>query len=187
MSESWNESDMTFFTSRWGDIENGQAIEWTCANTCRGADYEKRIAALEAEEAFHKDLIDDLRGVIDDTHAEFDACLVPPSTLTMRIKWMAERIAALEAENARLEECIPLDPPGMQIEVMAQRINELEAANVLLETGESETLKQLRADLAAARAELELIPKICSECGIYPADLPSDICSGCEAYHDHQA
>lgn len=27
---------------------------------------------------------------------------------------------------------------------------------------------------------------LCEECGVYPADLPSKICPGCEAYQEHQ-
>ena len=30
-------------------------------------------------------------------------------------------------------------------------------------------------------------PKLCSDCGLYPADLPSHICPGCEAYREHTA
>ena len=30
-------------------------------------------------------------------------------------------------------------------------------------------------------------PKMCSKCGQYPADTPSDICAGCEAYKEHQS
>ena len=26
----------------------------------------------------------------------------------------------------------------------------------------------------------------CVECGIYPADYPSQLCTGCEAYQEHQ-
>lgn len=29
--------------------------------------------------------------------------------------------------------------------------------------------------------------KMCSSCGKYPADYPSDICAGCEAYEEHVA
>jgi hypothetical protein len=28
--------------------------------------------------------------------------------------------------------------------------------------------------------------KMCEECGKYPADLPSKICVGCDAYNEHQ-
>ena len=28
-------------------------------------------------------------------------------------------------------------------------------------------------------------PQICDECGKYPADLPSKLCAGCEAYREH--
>lgn len=28
--------------------------------------------------------------------------------------------------------------------------------------------------------------KLCEECGIFPADLPSRLCPGCEAYQEHQ-
>lgn len=28
--------------------------------------------------------------------------------------------------------------------------------------------------------------EICDECGFYPADWPSRLCQGCEAYHEHQ-
>jgi len=28
-------------------------------------------------------------------------------------------------------------------------------------------------------------PVICDECGKYPADLPSSLCPGCEAYQEH--
>lgn len=28
--------------------------------------------------------------------------------------------------------------------------------------------------------------KVCEGCGIYPADLPSKLCPGCEAYQEHQ-
>ena len=28
-------------------------------------------------------------------------------------------------------------------------------------------------------------PKMCEECGQYPADLPSNLCCGCDAYKDH--
>ena len=26
---------------------------------------------------------------------------------------------------------------------------------------------------------------LCEECGIYPADLPSKLCAGCDAYREH--
>ena len=29
-------------------------------------------------------------------------------------------------------------------------------------------------------------PKLCIDCGIYPADPPSSRCPGCEAYREHQ-
>jgi hypothetical protein len=28
---------------------------------------------------------------------------------------------------------------------------------------------------------------LCEDCGIYPVDLPSKFCPGCEAYGEHQA
>jgi Domain of unknown function (DUF4326) len=28
---------------------------------------------------------------------------------------------------------------------------------------------------------------LCADCGVYPADLPSRLCPGCEAYSEHQA
>ena len=28
-------------------------------------------------------------------------------------------------------------------------------------------------------------PKMCEECGEYPADLPSNLCCGCDAYKEH--
>lgn len=28
-------------------------------------------------------------------------------------------------------------------------------------------------------------PKMCEECGKYPADLPSNLCCGCDAYKEH--
>ena len=34
--------------------------------------------------------------------------------------------------------------------------------------------------------EIEAGPKLCEECGIYPADPPSKVCPGCEAYREHQ-
>lgn len=30
-----------------------------------------------------------------------------------------------------------------------------------------------------------LVPVPCLECETYPADLPGDLCLGCEAYKDH--
>jgi hypothetical protein len=29
-------------------------------------------------------------------------------------------------------------------------------------------------------------PKMCEECGKYPADIPGCLCAGCEAYREHQ-
>lgn len=29
-------------------------------------------------------------------------------------------------------------------------------------------------------------PPKCEDCGVYPADLPSKLCAGCEAYREHQ-
>ena len=33
----------------------------------------------------------------------------------------------------------------------------------------------------------EMRPRKCSECGKYPADVPSDLCPGCDAYREHTA
>ena len=39
-----------------------------------------------------------------------------------------------------------------------------------------------------AKAALkELDDGLCEECGIHPADSPSKLCAGCDAYKDHQA
>lgn len=29
-------------------------------------------------------------------------------------------------------------------------------------------------------------PKMCANCGVYPADPPSSLCPGCAAYREHQ-
>ena len=39
----------------------------------------------------------------------------------------------------------------------------------------------------ASLGEILLGSVICQECGVYPADYPSRICPGCEAYHEHTA
>jgi hypothetical protein len=45
-------------------------------------------------------------------------------------------------------------------------------------------LRELRA--RAARTGKDGGPVMCEECGIYPADQPSKLCPGCEAYREHQ-
>lgn len=40
-----------------------------------------------------------------------------------------------------------------------------------------------RQHLRIVRALLR--PAICEECGKYPADPPSKLCPGCEAYREH--
>jgi hypothetical protein len=39
----------------------------------------------------------------------------------------------------------------------------------------------------AARTGKDGGPVMCDECGIHPADQPSKLCPGCEAYREHQA
>ena len=48
--------------------------------------------------------------------------------------------------------------------------------------------KRWTAVLARYRKEVGLLlPAKCAACGIYPADPPSSLCPGCEAYKEHTA
>ena len=46
----------------------------------------------------------------------------------------------------------------------------------LIPVGAKNTEQQLQPDNS---------PKMCEECGEYPADLPSNLCCGCDAYKEH--
>lgn len=47
-------------------------------------------------------------------------------------------------------------------------------------------LRYLYADIMLAeRQKKPDAPKMCIECGLYPADPPSNLCPGCEAYKEH--
>lgn len=45
----------------------------------------------------------------------------------------------------------------------------------------------LSAEYAEAARILECRPRMCEECGKYPADWPSKTCAGCDSYADHTA
>lgn len=46
----------------------------------------------------------------------------------------------------------------------------------------AETERERNARLAKAR---KMRARVCSECGENAADVPSDLCPGCQAYRDH--
>lgn len=41
------------------------------------------------------------------------------------------------------------------------------------------------ADCTEQQVQPDNSPKMCEECGEYPADLPSNLCCGCDAYKEH--
>lgn len=41
------------------------------------------------------------------------------------------------------------------------------------------------SDAQIERVRARRRPRLCEECGVYPADPPSKICPGCEAYREH--
>ena len=51
-----------------------------------------------------------------------------------------------------------------------------DAKNCPLFKGAKNTEQQVQPDNS---------PKMCEECGEYPADLPSKLCCGCDAYKEH--
>lgn len=52
--------------------------------------------------------------------------------------------------------------------------------------GALDEAKRIQRAALAGGAEQRAWPKMCVECGKYPADPPSKLCPGCEAYKEHQ-
>ena len=53
--------------------------------------------------------------------------------------------------------------------------------------GEVPDMKEILQQQLERRRLVPRFPKLCADCGIYPADPPSSLCPGCEAYREHQA
>lgn len=114
-----------------------------------------------------------------------DARAIQVATLRTALKKIADTPCPLYDEDAACE-------------LLATAVHDARAAlSATSVTGQPEGTAQPEAQHGVAETGLRYpsrtgdgeadAPAICDECGKYPADPPSRLCPGCQAYRDHTA